>query len=484
MYPMMKEIITEKDIRRQILLIEKLLNHSQLTAKELAESIHTTERTVFSDIQLIRSQLPDDWMIESDSSGFKLFPAKNSVTTEIWEIFLSQSIGIQILKALFLNPEVSRHQLAQVTSVSVETLKRHINQINRRIKAYQVKIKLTKGVYKLTGKESTIRIFFHRLLLPYTYSNYFFKDYAVHEIHYYQFLKNIRQSDVKIETEHIFGMNWFFINTIRNKANCRINNFSYQKEDPLFSLYHLMLVELYQKEGIYLTDDEAFFSFFCFLESWNYNNTYGNILDDTIHTQYPTLLKAASDFVARFVSSGTLPELSRSKLSDNLFLLLLKYVESPKLSKQFQLEYHELINLRADHYQLLQKFGPELIQQLNPLAKIDDIGYLIHLISLLVQQAIFQTHPIMMTAYFIFQGEPAWKDFLRQEISDALGNRVKVIGIEPFDLKDVQYNTQDIIISNLLLETQPVPIHYISMLPTKNELNTLIESTRSQYLLI
>ncbi|MDN5966352.1 MAG: DeoR family transcriptional regulator, partial [Lactococcus sp.] len=40
MYPMMKEIITEKDIRRQILLIEKLLNHSQLTAKELAESIH------------------------------------------------------------------------------------------------------------------------------------------------------------------------------------------------------------------------------------------------------------------------------------------------------------------------------------------------------------------------------------------------------------------------------------------------------------
>ena len=51
MYPMMKEIITEKDIRRQILLIEKLLNHSQLTAKEWAKSIHTTERTVFSDKQ-------------------------------------------------------------------------------------------------------------------------------------------------------------------------------------------------------------------------------------------------------------------------------------------------------------------------------------------------------------------------------------------------------------------------------------------------
>ena len=34
MYSMLKKIITEKDIYRQILLLEQLLNHSQLTAKE------------------------------------------------------------------------------------------------------------------------------------------------------------------------------------------------------------------------------------------------------------------------------------------------------------------------------------------------------------------------------------------------------------------------------------------------------------------
>ena len=47
MYSMLKKIITEKDIYRQILLLEQLLNHSQLTAKELAEKIGTTERTIF-----------------------------------------------------------------------------------------------------------------------------------------------------------------------------------------------------------------------------------------------------------------------------------------------------------------------------------------------------------------------------------------------------------------------------------------------------
>ena len=72
MYSMLKKIITEKDIRRQILLLEQLLNHSQLTSKELAEKIDTTERTIFSDLQLIRSYLPEHWVLASDKSGIRL----------------------------------------------------------------------------------------------------------------------------------------------------------------------------------------------------------------------------------------------------------------------------------------------------------------------------------------------------------------------------------------------------------------------------
>ena len=42
---MMKSIITEKDLLRQILLLEELSNHKTITAKALAASIQTTERT-------------------------------------------------------------------------------------------------------------------------------------------------------------------------------------------------------------------------------------------------------------------------------------------------------------------------------------------------------------------------------------------------------------------------------------------------------
>ena len=63
MYSMLKRVITEKDLLRQIRLLEQLLNVPQLTAKRLATQIQTTERTVFSDLQYIRSQLPADWSI-------------------------------------------------------------------------------------------------------------------------------------------------------------------------------------------------------------------------------------------------------------------------------------------------------------------------------------------------------------------------------------------------------------------------------------
>lgn len=43
---MMKKIITEKDLLRQILLLEQLANHKMITAKQLAKLIDTTERTV------------------------------------------------------------------------------------------------------------------------------------------------------------------------------------------------------------------------------------------------------------------------------------------------------------------------------------------------------------------------------------------------------------------------------------------------------
>jgi predicted DNA-binding transcriptional regulator YafY len=91
---MMKSIIPEKDLVRQILLLEQLSNHQKITAKMLASLIKTTERTVFSDIQYIRTQLPPDWSIEADSNGLSLIKQGSQLTHQLWETFLPLSIGV------------------------------------------------------------------------------------------------------------------------------------------------------------------------------------------------------------------------------------------------------------------------------------------------------------------------------------------------------------------------------------------------------
>lgn len=64
-----------------------MLNHTKITVNELAEIIGTTERTIFSDLQSIRSQLPEGWDIISDQAGISLQNQQNLLTNDLWEIF-------------------------------------------------------------------------------------------------------------------------------------------------------------------------------------------------------------------------------------------------------------------------------------------------------------------------------------------------------------------------------------------------------------
>lgn len=482
MYSMLKKIITEKDIQRQILLLEQLLNQQAITAKNLSATIGTTERTIFSDLQLIREQLPLGWSIETDSSGIRLVNASNALTNDIWELFLDQSVSVQLVKELFFTKELVTPVFLQNSGVSLETLKRHTKKINKQLKSYHIEIKLTASSAQLLGEESAIRIFYHRLLVPFTHNNYFFTDYAIHEEHYFQFLKKINRSSVSVDTEQIFGACWFFINTIRIKANCRIETFPFEQSDALFALYAPHLEDLYAKEGIYLQGEEIFFAFFCFLESWNYDNHYGTQLKNVFNQQYGTLETAVQSFVAHLAEEIELPRLTATPLASNLVLLLIKYIESPVLSEMFQLEYQELIMSRQNQWLDFNTRNQQLLAILGTEAAIHYPDYFFNLASLLEQQAIFSLQPHMLTIYFIYQGEPAWKAFLQQELADYLGNRVILKAIEWTELAQIQLNETDLLVSNFPLEQVAHPVFYISSIPTKNELHQLKELTLDPYL--
>lgn len=191
MYSLMKKIITEKDIRRHVSLVEQLLNHTKITVNELAEIIGTTERTIYSDLQSIRSQLPEGWDIISDQAGISLQNQQNLLANDLWEIFFKQSVSVELLKSLLFTKKVAVPDFLADHGLSYGTLKRHVTKINQRLASYDLQIDLTKYTASILGKERAIRTFYHRLLIPFTHNNYFFEDYSIHESHYFQFLKTM-----------------------------------------------------------------------------------------------------------------------------------------------------------------------------------------------------------------------------------------------------------------------------------------------------
>ncbi|MTD42020.1 HTH domain-containing protein [Erwinia sp. CPCC 100877] len=480
MYSMLKNIIVEKDIRRQILMLEQLLNHRQITARNLAKEIHTTERTVFSDLQVIKAQLPDGWQIETDSAGIRLI-SQQQLTNELWELFLPQSVGVQLLKELFFEKKLTVPQFLRNTGISFETLRRYTKKINQQLTTFHISIQLTATEAQLIGNETAIRVFYHRLLVPFTHNNYFFTNYSIHESNYFRFLEQLNQSDLAVETEQIFGACWFFINIIRIKAGCRIDEFIFDKEDALFDAYAAVLTQLYKKEGVYLQENESFFAFFCFLESWNYNNHYGSQLAELLRERYDVLNQLTQQFVKELADSLALPKLKETDLAVNLLIVLLKYNESLTLSEQFQLEYQELVTARQQHLDFTEQ-NLTLLDSSALRNQISDPTYLLNLMALLQQQAIFSVQPQLMTVYFVFQGEPAWKAFLQQELADYLGKRITLNVIEFASLAQLDFQASDIVVSNFPLDHLPIPVFYISTMPTKNELQQLKEFTLGPYL--
>ncbi len=284
-----------------------------------------------------------------------------------------------------------------------------------------------------------------------------------------------------VDTEQVFGICWFFINSIRIKAGCRIDDFSYDSNDSLFKLYAPLLQQLYKKEGIYLQGSDIFFAFFCFLESWNYDNRLGSQVAKILINDYLFLLEHAQQTVQEIADELQLPQLLTTNLTENLLLLLLKYAESPALSQQFQLEYQELLIQHNEGYPSLNDTGKKLFKRLPQFSTIEDTTYFVNLFLLLSRQAISSIRSDAKLVYFIFQSEPAWKCFLFQELTDFLGKRVKLVPIEISQLSDSEIEKGDLLVSNIPVDSVKLPVFYLSTTPTKNELNQLIELTSTSY---
>lgn len=154
--------------------------------------------------------MPENWQLDSDNNGIRLTAQEHSLTNELWEAFLPHSVSLQLVKDLFFTKELNVPRFLDETGVSYETLKRQRTKINRQLQPFNIKIRLTSTSAYLTGEESAIRIFYHRLLVPFTHNNYFFEDYSIHEEHYLYFLTKDLKDELTVDTEQILEFAGFY----------------------------------------------------------------------------------------------------------------------------------------------------------------------------------------------------------------------------------------------------------------------------------
>ena len=230
--------------------------------------------------------------------------------------------------------------------------------------------------------------------------------------------------------------------------------------------YREEIQRLYEKEGVLLKGDEAFFAYFCFLESWSYLISPDG--SELLGRSYEHLFQNARGYLASLAGGSALA--ADRELLEDLVLFQVKYYESKSLTDKFLGEYEEVLRVcQARFPELFQEVAASLAASRLP--GITEVSnHAVSNLVLLIQTAKARLNAQVQDVFLVFQGEPAWKQFLLQELQDMAGSRVRLREVGPGALP-ANLSEQHLILSNLPLDEETkAAVIYLSMVPTEREL--------------
>lgn len=151
-----------------------LLSNSQnyIDVGTLAKKFNCTERTIQDDIkELSTSDISNIFEIEIRSKKYKLRMKNNMSIDAFGHYIMSDNDSFSLLEYVFFNNDLCIEELAEVNHISLPTLYRMINRINRGLKSH-FRLKFQTNPCRLTGDEVEIRSF---------YIQYFVEKYPISE---------------------------------------------------------------------------------------------------------------------------------------------------------------------------------------------------------------------------------------------------------------------------------------------------------------
>ena len=154
------QAIYDKRLKRSMMILEMLYKAKQdLTIKELAKSLHVSERTVTTTLEFTKTLLPDTFFMSISDKKVSFSSTDDQPIDVVIIEIAKQTISFRILKHAFLEDGLNLCELAEQLFVSESTLRSRIKHINKMLK--QFGCSLSSNDVKFVGKEANIRYFIY-----------------------------------------------------------------------------------------------------------------------------------------------------------------------------------------------------------------------------------------------------------------------------------------------------------------------------------
>lgn len=213
--------------KRQLMILRQLENYGPLSGEQLADSCHSSRRTVISAIEELRNTFEGAMTIDGTSSGYELIIEELIAYRMKKRKLLMNDPNLLFIHFLCQQESEIPKRLEENTGLGIQTINKQAKQIQEILKDYD--LKLDKNTWKIEGSEVKIRYF---------YENFYFGE----EEQPYTFYENL-QAELSISYAHFLPINptltlqWVKIFLLRMQQGGKL------EENPEMSSFCQIFVE-------------------------------------------------------------------------------------------------------------------------------------------------------------------------------------------------------------------------------------------------
>ncbi|WP_245792801.1 helix-turn-helix domain-containing protein [Carnobacterium alterfunditum] len=260
-----EHFLEKNDIREVTIFKQLVLNGGEISYTDMLDYLSIAKASLEKDLESISFRikpLTDQVHVTYDGQSISLTMSDDYSLQHIYQLYLDQSIKVNLIRFLFKHQEFSITQLTQELAISDSSLFRKIKELNYYLKEFGIKIR--NG--QLHGEELHIRHFYFQF-----FSHIENKEALVVSDSGKQ-ITQVGQAvesflQVTIESENRQQLNtWMLIS--KSRVTSKEKQYVYLREqmqpyleDPLYQKIRIMVLRYFSRYSIEVDEEEAMLHF-------------------------------------------------------------------------------------------------------------------------------------------------------------------------------------------------------------------------------